>query len=53
MSQEKWKIPEEEYKARKDFRNICVCSIDPPGCKDIDDALHCRRLPNGNLEVLV
>ena len=25
-------------------------SIDPPGCKDIDDALHCVRLPNGNLE---
>ena len=29
--------------------NIAV-SIDPPGCKDIDDALHCIRLPNGRLE---
>lgn len=28
-----------------------ICSIDPPGCKDIDDALHCKRLPNGNYEV--
>ena len=28
-----------------------VASIDPPGCKDIDDALHCRELENGNLEV--
>jgi hypothetical protein len=28
-----------------------VLSIDPPGCKDIDDALHSRPLPNGNLEV--
>eukprot|EP01051_Picozoa_sp_SAG22_P010141 SAG22_NODE_893_length_6643_cov_9.325489_2_plen_488_part_00 len=28
-----------------------ICSIDPPGCTDIDDALHCRTLPNGNLEV--
>ena len=28
-----------------------VCSIDPPGCVDIDDALHARELPNGNLEV--
>lgn len=28
-----------------------VCSIDPPGCKDIDDALHCIELPNGNLEI--
>jgi len=24
-----------------DLRNIDVVSIDPPGCKDIDDALHC------------
>lgn len=25
--------------------------MDPPGCTDIDDALHCRPLPNGNYEV--
>lgn len=37
--------------ARQDLRHIPVCSIDPPGCKDIDDALHCRRLENGNFEV--
>ncbi|KAL2522031.1 ribonuclease II family protein [Forsythia ovata] len=34
---------------------ICVIyavfSVDPPGCKDIDDALHCTTLPNGNFEV--
>ena len=36
---------------RRDLRHICVCSVDPPGCKDIDDALHARELPNGNLEV--
>lgn len=28
-----------------------MCSIDPPGCTDIDDALHWRLLPNGNYEV--
>ena len=28
-----------------------VCSVDPPGCKDIDDALHIRPLPNGNQEL--
>ena len=33
------------------MRDITVCSVDPPGCTDIDDALHCRELPNGNLEV--
>lgn len=36
---------------RVDLRDVCICSVDPPGCTDIDDALHCRRLPNGNLEV--
>jgi exosome complex exonuclease DIS3/RRP44 len=25
--------------------------VDPIGCKDIDDALHCKLLPNGNYEV--
>lgn len=25
--------------------------MDPPGCTDIDDALHTRILPNGRIEV--
>jgi exosome complex exonuclease DIS3/RRP44 len=25
--------------------------VDPPGCKDIDDALHVRPLPSGNFEL--
>ncbi|XP_027347779.1 exosome complex exonuclease RRP44 homolog A isoform X2 [Abrus precatorius] len=36
---------------RQDLRHLCVFSVDPPGCKDIDDALHCHALPNGNFEV--
>lgn len=36
---------------REDLRHLSVCSVDPPGCTDIDDALHCRELENGNLEV--
>lgn len=36
---------------RRDLRSLPVVSIDPPGCKDIDDALHCRVLSNGNYEV--
>lgn len=36
---------------REDLRHLVVCSVDPPGCTDIDDALHCRELENGNLEV--
>ncbi|KAJ0098239.1 hypothetical protein Patl1_29293 [Pistacia atlantica] len=36
---------------RLDLRHLRVFSVDPPGCKDIDDALHCKSLPNGNFEV--
>lgn len=36
---------------RRDLRNLDICSIDPPRCQDIDDALHARALPNGNIEV--
>ncbi|XP_060606193.1 exosome complex exonuclease RRP44-like [Ruditapes philippinarum] len=46
-----WVITEEDMKHRTDLRHITVCSVDPPGCTDIDDALHCRDLDNGNLEV--
>ncbi|KAK5204607.1 exosome catalytic subunit dis3 [Exophiala xenobiotica] len=50
-----WKVPAEKehpgWKGRQDLRHLLVCSIDPPGCQDIDDALHARKLPNGNFEV--
>ena len=46
-----WKITSDIISQRTDLRHIPVVSIDPPGCKDIDDALHCVRLPNGNYEV--
>ncbi|XP_056411478.1 exosome complex exonuclease RRP44 [Hyla sarda] len=46
-----WSITPEDMKHRKDLRHLCVCSVDPPGCTDIDDALHCRELENGMLEV--
>ncbi|KAL6481759.1 hypothetical protein MHYP_G00098390 [Metynnis hypsauchen] len=46
-----WGITEEDLKVRADLRHLSVCSVDPPGCTDIDDALHCRELENGNLEV--
>jgi singapore isolate B (sub-type 7) whole genome shotgun sequence assembly, scaffold_0 len=47
-----WKITEENSRGRVDLReNCCIVSIDPPGCKDIDDALHARDLPNGHIEV--
>ena len=48
-----WQPSAEEIEVpwRRDLRDLCVCSVDPPGCKDIDDALHARQLPNGNIEV--
>jgi exosome complex exonuclease DIS3/RRP44 len=46
-----WTIPQEELASRLDLRDRVVASVDPPGCKDIDDALHCALLPNGNYEI--
>lgn len=46
-----WSITPEDVAKRDDLRHLTVCSVDPPGCTDIDDALHCRELDNGNLEV--
>ncbi|KOS46556.1 hypothetical protein ACN38_g2493 [Penicillium nordicum] len=50
-----WKVPaskeDKGWNGRKDLRDLLICSIDPPGCQDIDDALHTRLLPNGNFEV--
>uniref|UniRef100_A0A8B9GCQ5 Exosome complex exonuclease RRP44 n=1 Tax=Amazona collaria TaxID=241587 RepID=A0A8B9GCQ5_9PSIT len=46
-----WSITEQDMKHREDLRHLCICSVDPPGCTDIDDALHCREIENGNIEV--
>lgn len=50
-----WKVPEDPNDplmvGRVDLRDKLVCLIDPPSCVDIDDALHAKRLPNGNFEV--
>ena len=39
-----WAITPANAAGRVDLRHLTVCSIDPPGCKDIDDALHARVL---------
>lgn len=50
-----WEVPvstdDPGWRGRTDLRHLLVCSIDPIGCQDIDDALHARPLPNGNFEV--
>ncbi|KAF9581039.1 exosome catalytic subunit dis3 [Lunasporangiospora selenospora] len=48
---ENWIVQPEHFVGREDFRSLNVCSIDPPGCTDIDDALHVTPLPNGNYQV--
>jgi len=52
---EQWVVPPKsatspEWRDREDLRDLTICSIDPPACQDIDDALHARPLPNGNIE---
>lgn len=47
-----WIVQEEDLQSgRSDFRHLDVCSIDPPGCTDIDDALHARFVEGGLIEV--
>ena len=42
-----WKFNENEHmdlgigNQRMDLRHLPICSVDPPGCTDIDDTLHC------------
>ncbi|CAH0546129.1 unnamed protein product [Brassicogethes aeneus] len=46
-----WLITDDDVKKRVDLRGIDICSVDPPGCTDIDDALHCRPIEGDRLEV--
>ena len=40
-----WNVVESDLKNREDLREWTICSVDPPGCKDIDDALSIREDP--------
>ncbi|XP_057822928.2 DIS3-like exonuclease 2 isoform X2 [Cryptomeria japonica] len=42
-----WKIPTQEFQVRRDLRNLCIFSIDPPNSRDIDDALSIEDMGNG------
>ncbi|KRT86031.1 hypothetical protein AMK59_1275, partial [Oryctes borbonicus] len=44
-------IPEAEFLYREDLRKECVFTIDPLTARDLDDAVSCKTLSNGNLEV--
>lgn len=44
-------IPAKEFEYRADLRKKCIFSIDPESARDLDDALSCEVLSNGNLEI--
>lgn len=50
-----WRVPiskdDPGWTNRRDLRDLLICSIDPVGCQDIDDALHAKPLDNGNFQV--
>uniref|UniRef100_A0A8C6L7D0 DIS3-like exonuclease 2 n=1 Tax=Nothobranchius furzeri TaxID=105023 RepID=A0A8C6L7D0_NOTFU len=46
-----WSIPPEEIRKRRDLRRECIFTIDPASARDLDDALSCKQLPDGNFEV--
>ncbi|KAM9844322.1 DIS3-like exonuclease 2 isoform 1-T2 [Aulostomus maculatus] len=46
-----WSIPAEEMSKRRDLRRECIFTIDPSTARDLDDALSCKLLPDGNFEV--
>uniref|UniRef100_A0A8B9J461 DIS3 like 3'-5' exoribonuclease 2 n=1 Tax=Astyanax mexicanus TaxID=7994 RepID=A0A8B9J461_ASTMX len=46
-----WSIPPEELAKRRDLRKECIFTIDPATARDLDDALSCRQLSDGNFEV--
>lgn len=48
---EPFAIPASEFEYREDLRKKCIFSIDPETARDLDDALSCEVLANGNLEI--
>ncbi|XP_012533692.1 DIS3-like exonuclease 2 isoform X2 [Monomorium pharaonis] len=46
-------LTEADMKNREDWRHECVFSIDPLTAVDIDDAISCKVLDNGNYEIAV
>uniref|UniRef100_A0A6E8VTR5 DIS3-like exonuclease 2 n=1 Tax=Anopheles coluzzii TaxID=1518534 RepID=A0A6E8VTR5_ANOCL len=44
-------IPQEELERREDLRGECIFTIDPATARDLDDALSCKQLENGNYQI--
>jgi ribonuclease R len=46
-------IPARELRHRRDYRDLPIVTIDGETARDFDDAVHVRRLDNGNYELQV
>ncbi|XP_031833073.1 DIS3-like exonuclease 2 isoform X2 [Nomia melanderi] len=46
-----YRLTENDIKDREDWRNECVFTIDPESSADLDDAVSCKLLENGNYEI--
>ncbi len=46
-------IPTRELRHRRDYRDLPIVTIDGETARDFDDAVHVRRLENGNYELQV
>ncbi|CAO1347111.1 unnamed protein product [Diamesa serratosioi] len=51
LPKEPYTIAAHEFTYREDLRKKCIFSIDPETARDLDDAVSCEILSNGNLEV--
>ena len=51
LPSEEWTVSLSDVESRRDLRHLLVFSVDPHGCQDIDDAMHTRKLPNGDVEI--
>lgn len=44
-------IPTTEYDCRENLTKDCIFTIDPLTARDLDDAVSCKKLENGNYEI--
>lgn len=44
-------VTPDEISKRLDLRKECIFTIDPATARDLDDAVSCRKLDNGDLEI--
>lgn len=45
-------LTDSDLQDREDLRHECIFTIDPATAVDIDDAVSCKVLDNGNYEVI-